>query len=106
MDHDADRSRSPPDTDEQVRQQAVHAAQLSSARVLLRFLLRMIILSTFAAAGGQGFAATLTGLLGFAAVYCLCAGAIKREMPFAPLLTNWDEAAAYGLILCLVHAMA
>jgi O-antigen/teichoic acid export membrane protein len=105
MDHDADRSRSPPGKDDQV-QQALHAAQLSSARVLLRFLLRMIILLTLSAAGGQAFSATLTGLLVFAAVYCLCVGALKREVPFRPLLTNWDEAAAYAFILCLIHAMA
>jgi len=69
-----------------------------SAQALTRFFLRLLILSIFAALGSQGFGKTLESLLMFAVFYCIFVAAIRREEPFAPILTHFDEAAAYALI--------
>ena len=34
----------------------------------------------------------------FAVFYCIFVAAIRREEPFAPALTHFDEAAAYAVI--------
>lgn len=62
------------------------------------FLLRIIILAFFAVLGVQGFAKTLESLLFLAVCYCLVIGAIRREAPLGPILTHYDEAAAYAVI--------
>ena len=72
--------------------------QFGSAQALTRFFLRLVILSIFAALGSQGFGKTLESLLVFAVFYCIFAAAIRREEPFAPVLTHFDEAAAYAVI--------
>ena len=72
--------------------------ELVSVQVLIRFLLRMVLLSVFAALGSQGFARTLGSLLVLATFYCITVGAIRREAPFGPVLTYFDEAAAYAVI--------
>ena len=69
-----------------------------SAQALTRFFLRLLILSIFAALGSQGFGKTLESLLVLAVFYCIFVAAIRREEPFAPALTHFDEAAAYGVI--------
>lgn len=69
-----------------------------SARALTRFFLRLVILSIFAVLGSQGFGKTLEGLLTFAVFYCIFVAAIRREEPFGPVLTYFDEAAAYAVI--------
>jgi hypothetical protein len=69
-----------------------------SAQALTRFFMRLVILSVFAALGSQGFWKTLEGLLGLAVFYCIFSAAIQREKPFGPVLTHFDEAAAYALI--------
>ena len=69
-----------------------------SAQALTRFFLRLLILSIFAALGSQGFGKTLESLLVFAVFYCIFVAAIRREEPFTPMLTHFDEAAAYALI--------
>jgi hypothetical protein len=69
-----------------------------SGQALTRFFLRLLILSIFAALGSQGFGKTLESLLVFAVFYCIFVAAIRREEPFAPVLTHFDEAAAYALI--------
>jgi hypothetical protein len=71
---------------------------LGSNYVLVRFLLRMVILSVFALLGSHGFGKTLESLLALAALYCVFASAIRREAPFGPVLTHVDEAAAYAVI--------
>ena len=72
--------------------------QLGSAQALVRFFLRLVILSIFAALGSQGFGKTFESLLIFAVLYCIFVAAIRREEPFAPVLTHFDEAAAYAVI--------
>lgn len=73
-----------------------------SARVLTRFFLRLIILSVFAGLSYQGFGKTLVSLLLFAVLFCIVAGTVLREHPFGLLLSHFDEAAAYGVVACLV----
>jgi len=72
-----------------------------SAQALTRFFLRLVILSIFAALDSHGFGKTLESLLVFAVFYCVFVAAIRREEPFGPVLTYFDEAAAYAVIACL-----
>jgi hypothetical protein len=69
-----------------------------SARALTRFFLRLIIFSIFAAFGPQEFDKALQGLLLLAMFYCIFIAAVRREEPFGPGLSHFDEAAAYGVI--------
>jgi hypothetical protein len=69
-----------------------------SAQPLTRFFLRLVIFSIFAAFGSQGFGKTLESLLVLAVFYCVFIAAIRREEPFGPALTHFDEAAAYAVI--------
>jgi len=77
--------------------------ELLSAQVLARFALRLAIVGVFAAFGPQGFGKTAQALFELAAVYCVLIGAVRREAPFGPALTNYDEAAAYGLAASLAR---
>ena len=70
--------------------------RLGSAYALTRFFLRLLIFSGCAAFGSQGFGKTLGSLLVLAFCYCIVAAAIRREQPFGPVLTHFDEAAAYA----------
>jgi hypothetical protein len=69
-----------------------------SAQPLTRFFLRLVIFSIFAAFGSQAFGKTLEGLLVWAVFYCIFAASVRREQPFGPALTHFDEAAAYAVI--------
>jgi len=75
--------------------------ELASARVLARFLLRMLILAGCASLGRQGFGATIEQLFILATCYCVFIGGIRRETPLGPVLTHYDEAAAYGMAASL-----
>jgi hypothetical protein len=70
---------------------------IAITRVLVRFSLRMAILICFAFIGRQGFAKTLESLMALAACYCIVIGGFRREFPLGPVLTHYDEAAAYAL---------
>jgi hypothetical protein len=76
--------------------------ELGSAYVMTRFLLRMLMLSVLSTLGSQGFGKTLESMLVLAALYCVFAGAIRREAPFGPVLTHFDEAAAYTVVARLI----
>jgi hypothetical protein len=76
-------------------------AELKSARALVRFGLRMIILSVFATLAGAGFARSFVALSWMSAMFCIIVGTVKREAIFDSFLTHWDEAAAYGALCCL-----
>jgi len=80
--------------------------EVVSARVLIRFALRMLVLGAFAALGSRGFGEALEGLLALAAVYCIVIAAVRREAPLGPALTHFDEAAAYAVIGRLAAAAA
>lgn len=69
-----------------------------SAHALTRFFIRLVILSIFAALDSRGFGKALESLLLLAALYCVFAAAFRREQPFGPVLSHFDEAAAYVVI--------
>ncbi|HEY6832031.1 MAG TPA: hypothetical protein VI251_06020 [Pseudolabrys sp.] len=71
--------------------------EIAITRVLIRFCVRLAILIAFAFVGRQGFANTLENLMALAACYCVVIGGFRREVPLGPLLTHYDEAAAYAL---------
>ena len=73
-----------------------------SARVLTRFFLRLTILCVFAGLSHQSFGKTLESMLMLAVLYCIVAAAVRREHPFGPLLSHFDEAAAYVVVGCVV----
>jgi hypothetical protein len=68
--------------------------------VITRFSLRMLVLCVFSAFGNPGFGRSLAALL-LLSVVCIVTAVLRGERPFAGTLTNWDEAAVYGL-LCAV----
>jgi len=71
--------------------------QLNSRQVLFRVVFRLVLLTTFATFGSQGFGKTFAALLALAAVFCIVMGAMRREATFGPALTHWDEAAVYAV---------
>ena len=71
-----------------------------------RFALRLVLLSAFASLGTRGFGAAFAGLLALSAIFCVIVGAMRREAMFGPVLTHWDEAAAYAVIGRLASALS
>jgi hypothetical protein len=67
--------------------------------VLVRFLLRLALLSGFGILGSLGFGASLSALATMAAIVCATVAAMRQEAIFGPVLTHWDEATA-----CIVIA--
>ena len=80
--------------------------QLNSPQVLFRFVFRSVLLSILANFGTHGFGATLASLLALSAIFCMVAGAMRREAIFGPVLTHWDEAVAYIVFGRLVSALS
>ena len=80
--------------------------ELASIHVLIRFALRMVLLGIFATFGSRGFGKTFEGLLILAVLYCVFAAAVRREAPFGPILTHFDEAAACDAIGALTSALS
>ena len=79
--------------------------QATSARVLARFGIRIVVIGAFAMLGGVGFERSFATLLAMSAIFCGVAALLRRETPFDPTLTNWDEGAIYGALYCLASAM-
>ena len=79
--------------------------EIASAHVLIRFVLRMALLGVFATFGSQGFGKTLEGLLLLTVFYCVFAATLRREMPFGPVLTHFDEAAGYAALGALISPL-
>jgi hypothetical protein len=79
--------------------------ELETARVLVRFAIRMVILTGFSFLGNQGFASTFASFLAIGVLFCACMAAIRWDLPGGPALAYWDEAAAYGLVKCAVHML-
>ena len=77
-----------------------------SAHALTRFFMRLAVFGVFAAFGHQAFGKTLASLLILGFVYCIVAAAIRREQPFGPALTHFDEAAAYAVIADVAEWMS
>ena len=80
--------------------------QLNSAQVVFRLVLRLALLSMFATFGTQGFGKTFAALLALSVIFCVVMGIMRREAPFGPVLTHWDEAASYAVLGHLVAALA
>jgi hypothetical protein len=78
---------------------------LRSVQVLVRFCLRMIILAVFASFGSIGFGRSFAALLWMSTILSAVVAGMKREAPLDPVLTHWDEAAAYGSLWCLTCAV-
>jgi hypothetical protein len=80
--------------------------QLISFRVLFRFGARMIILVSFAAFSGTGFASGLATLMCMAIVFSSVVAIIKRERLLEKALNHWDETVAYAAVFSLVGIFA
>jgi hypothetical protein len=74
---------------------------VKSVQVAARFVLRILILVSFAAFGNPGFGRSFAALLLLSVVLCVVTGIMRHESLFARALTHWDEAAAYGLLYAL-----
>ena len=70
---------------------------LNPRQVLFRVLFRLVLLTTFATFGSQGFGKTFAALLVLSAVFCVVVAVMRREAIFGPTVTHWDEAAAYAV---------
>jgi len=75
---------------------------LHSSQVLFRFVLRLVLLSAFASLSTRGFGTALA----LSAIFCVVVASIRREPVFGPVLTHWDEAAAYAVMGHLAPALA
>jgi len=73
----------------------------SSYLVLVRFGVRIIILTTFAALSGAGFGRSFAALAAMASVVCTVIATARREAVFPHTLNHWDEAAAYAALYFL-----
>jgi hypothetical protein len=74
------------------------STELATARALIRFGLRLVILIFFAAFGAPGFFRTMAELLALATFYCVAVATWRREPMLGATLGHWDEAAVYTLI--------
>jgi hypothetical protein len=69
--------------------------------VLVRFGIRIIILTTFAALSGVGFGSSFAALAAMASVLCTVVATVRREAVFPNTLNHWDEATAYAMLYFL-----
>ena len=56
--------------------------------------------------GTSGFGPAFAALLAMAAIFCVIAGAMRREDMFGHVLTHWDEAVAYAVIARLASTLS
>ena len=76
--------------------------ELSPHLVLVRFGVRIIILTAFASFGSVGFGRSMAALLAMSAILCAVVAAVRREAAFPRALNHWDEAVAYAALYFLV----
>ncbi|MBR0697594.1 hypothetical protein [Bradyrhizobium lablabi] len=74
---------------------------MQSAKVLIRFGLRLAVMASFAAFASIGFGRSLVALLWMSALLCAVVAAARREPPFATYLNHWDEMTAYVALCAL-----
>jgi hypothetical protein len=77
--------------------------KFSTARVLVRFSARILLLAGFAAFSGVGFGRALAALLWMAIILCAVVGLLRREPLFGGELNYWDEGVAFGALFALVQ---
>jgi hypothetical protein len=75
--------------------------ELNPYLVLVRFGIRIIILTTFAALGGVSFGRSLVALSALSAVLCAFVAIVRREAAFLGTLNHWDESLAYAALYFL-----
>jgi hypothetical protein len=73
--------------------------------VVTRFALRMLVLCVLSAFAKIGFGRSLAALLLLSVVVCIVTAIMRGERPLDGTLTNWDEAAVYGLLCALTAAI-
>ncbi|WP_213769455.1 hypothetical protein [Bradyrhizobium sp. dw_78] len=73
--------------------------------VITRFGLRILVLCAVSAFAKVGFGRSLAALLLLSVMVCIVTAVMRREPPFSGTLTNWDEAAVYGLLCALTAAI-
>jgi hypothetical protein len=69
--------------------------------VITRFALRMLVLCVLSAFAKVGFGRSLAALLLLLVIVCIVTAIMRGERPLDGTLTNWDEAAVYGLLCAL-----
>lgn len=79
--------------------------RLRSARVLVRFGLRLLILVTFAGFSSVGLLQGLMVLFWMATVLCAVIAGIRQERFLDHDLNHWDEMAAYGALCALTRSL-
>ena len=77
---------------------------LKSMDVIVRFGLRMAVITAFAMFGGIGFRRGLTVMLWMSAILGAVIAMFDREEPLSSVLNHWDEAMAYAALCCLACA--
>ena len=87
-------------------QPAPTSHQIDSARVLIRFVFRLVILLTFAGLAQTSYANAVSVLFTMSIALCITWGTIRHERILGPSLTNWDEAAAYACLALLAFKLA
>lgn len=75
-----------------------------STDVIVRFGLRMAVITAFAVLGGVGFRRGLMVMLWMSAVLGAVIAMFDREEPLSSVLNHWDEAMAYAALCCLACA--
>jgi hypothetical protein len=79
--------------------------ELNPRQVLLRFGIRISILTVFAAFGSVGFGRSLAALLAMSAILCSIVASVRREAVFSRSLNHWDEAVIYAALYFLCVAI-
>jgi hypothetical protein len=69
--------------------------------VITRFVLRMLVVCLLSAFARIGFGRSLAALLLLSVIICIVTAIMRGERPLEGTLTNWDEAAVYGLLCAL-----
>ena len=77
------------------------AQSSKSTKVIVRFGLRMAVMTAFAVFGGIGFQRGLTVMLWMSAILGAVIAMFDREEPLSSVLNHWDEAMAYAALCCL-----
>lgn len=87
-----------------VRRDHSSAQSLKSMDVIVRFGLRIAVITAFAALGGIGFRRGFTVMLWMSAILGAAIAMFDREEPLSSVLNHWDEAMAYAALCCLACA--
>jgi hypothetical protein len=80
-------------------------AATTSTGVLIRFGVRLVMLTVFAFVAHIGFSHAFPQLLLFGGLFCGLWALVRGEPIFGPALTHWDEAATLIVIGRLAAAI-